>query len=119
MFEIAARACPHGCERGLPSLIGTIERQHGGVVIVRRPQPVALRRQKIATRDCPVGPFVTGIGDSLPFLEPRVLVGGIDSARGEEAFGNDGAAFLSCSQQSHEFGRKSSWSGQWLHPLGS
>src|SRR3954453_1649618 len=106
MFEIAARACPHGCERGLPSLIGAIERQYGGVVIVRRPEPVALRRQKIATRDCPVGPFAAGIGDSLPFLEPGFLVLGIDSARGEEAFGNDGAAFLSCSQQSHEFGRK-------------
>src|SRR5437763_11148168 len=35
MFEIAARASPHGCERGLPSLIGAIERQHGGVVIIR------------------------------------------------------------------------------------
>ena len=106
MFERAARACPHACEHGLPPLISGIEREYGRVVIVRCPQPVTLRGQKIATRDGPVGAFAAGIRGSLPFQEPGFLVPGVDPARGEEAFGNGGTTFLSGSQQSHEFSRK-------------
>src|SRR5690242_11096204 len=99
MLEVASRACPHAGEHGMPSLVCAIKWEHGRVVVIRRTQPVALRRQQIAACDGPVGAFGADIASLLPFLKPGLLVIWIDPVRGEEAFRNRRATFLSCSQE--------------------
>ena len=65
-----------------------------------------MRAQQIAARDGPLGARDAGIGGFFPFPKPGLVVVRVDPARGEKAFGYGRAAFLSRSQEPHEFSRK-------------
>ncbi len=106
MAQIIRGAFAHRRYRGPLLVRRKVEGIGGRRIVVEGTQPVVPRRNQIAPGKRRKGPVVVGIGGLRPFLVPGIVVGEVDTACGEPAFGNRRAALLGCRQQPHELQRK-------------
>ena len=106
VLQICARAAAHAGDRGLTIRVVAIQQKDRGLVIADGPQPIAPGRRHMAASARSVAALVARVRQALPRAIPGMIVGRVDAARRETAFGDRRAALLRNAQQPRELDRE-------------